>query len=278
MAANGTLTATTILNSWKVEKNETLHRTVTMQVVGKGMLEKKKTSSLKYFYLSNGETVYRLTVWKNQMDVAERSLKLNHVVRIVKLRVVPFYRETDIEAYPSQLNTVNQFIALEESKYFTVKKQAFEEYPAVNAFPPFWKDIKSLHVRDSQLAMRALILNKPENVDTEKWISQSSCETNCLCFDIGDKSRYKVKCFVAYDSNDEEEMHFAQILGADMEILFAGASAQKIDDAISMFLPQLFYMAESSTKTLERAQEYASLVLDEKNVSPIKKKRRSFFD
>lgn len=79
-------------------------------------------------------------------------------------------------------------------------------------------------------AMRALILNKPENVylDTEKWISQSSCETNCLCFDIGDKSRYKVKCYVAYDSNDEEEMQFAQILGADMEILFAGASAQKI--------------------------------------------------
>ncbi|KAI1699265.1 hypothetical protein DdX_17442 [Ditylenchus destructor] len=138
------------------------------------------------------------------------------IVRIVKLRVVPFYRETDIEAYPSQLNTVNQFIALEESKYFTVKKQAFEEYPAVNAFPPFWKEIKSLRVRDSQLAMRALILNKK--------------------------------------------------------------SIFLLDDAISMFLPQLFYMAESSTKTLERAQEYASLVLDEKNVTPIKKKRRSFFD
>ncbi|KAI1696693.1 hypothetical protein DdX_18901 [Ditylenchus destructor] len=263
MAANGAMTATSVLNSWMVEKNATLHRTVTMQVVGKGMLEKKKkTSSLKYFYLSNGETVYRLTVWKNQMDVAERSLKLNH------------------------LNTVNQFIALEDSKYFTVKKQAFEEYPAVNAFPPFWKDIKSACSRFAiryclrVVAMRALILNKPENVylDTEKWISQSSCETNCLCFDIGDKSRYKVKYFVAYDSNDEEEMQFAQILGADMEILFAGASAQKIDDAISMFLPQLFYMAESSTKTLERAQEYASLILDEKNVSPIKKKRRSFFD
>uniref|UniRef100_A0A915E747 Dynein heavy chain hydrolytic ATP-binding dynein motor region domain-containing protein n=1 Tax=Ditylenchus dipsaci TaxID=166011 RepID=A0A915E747_9BILA len=113
-----------------------------------------KNSAYQHVFLTNGEKIYRLIVWKEKLDEAGCSSFRGKVELF-------FFSDQDV--VPTQLHALFQFVCISDSKLTVLLKKPMVEYPEANIFPPFWKLIKQLALNDSEIETRAIdVVDKPQ--------------------------------------------------------------------------------------------------------------------
>uniref|UniRef100_A0A915CU30 Uncharacterized protein n=1 Tax=Ditylenchus dipsaci TaxID=166011 RepID=A0A915CU30_9BILA len=86
-----------------------------------------KNSAYQHVFLTNGEKIYRLIVWKEKLDEAGEKLKLQAVVRLSGVKVELFFF-SDQDVVPTQLHALFQFVCISDSKITVLLKKPMVEY------------------------------------------------------------------------------------------------------------------------------------------------------
>uniref|UniRef100_A0A915DLP0 WD repeat-containing protein 48 homolog n=1 Tax=Ditylenchus dipsaci TaxID=166011 RepID=A0A915DLP0_9BILA len=95
------LTESAVMEAWKPQKAAPLYRKVSFFVIGKSSVVFTKISAYQHVFLTNGEKIYRLIVWKEKLDEAGEKLKLQAVVRLPAMRALlldkPIYKTITLD-------------------------------------------------------------------------------------------------------------------------------------------------------------------------------------
>uniref|UniRef100_A0A915DSH7 PKD/REJ-like domain-containing protein n=1 Tax=Ditylenchus dipsaci TaxID=166011 RepID=A0A915DSH7_9BILA len=202
-----------------VSPHEGFWRYAVLKLCGKTSIISTKQSALMRVFFTNAEKVYRLVIWKDKIDEVYDKLKIGNVIKLTSLKATSFFK-TENDIFPSNLNVNFDLVYTSTSTMSVLKKGTFEEYPSLNPYPPFWKEISGLIRSDEEIVMRVVLIGS----FTADQLKIGEVEHEGFSAFVGDKSHKKVFIFVVKTSEIDDQ-DFVDSLVKNTEFYVSGAKA-----------------------------------------------------
>uniref|UniRef100_A0A915E219 Helitron helicase-like domain-containing protein n=1 Tax=Ditylenchus dipsaci TaxID=166011 RepID=A0A915E219_9BILA len=243
-----------------------------LKLCGKTSIISTKQSALMRVFLTNAEKVYRLVIWKDKIDEVYDKLKIGNVIKLTSLKATSFFK-TENDIFPSNLNVNFDLVYTSTSTMSVLKKGTFEEYPSLNPYPPFWKEISGLIRSDEEIVMRVVLIGS----FTADQLKIGEVEHEGFSAFVGDKSHKKVFIFVVKTSEIDDQ-DFVDSLVKNTEFYVSGAKAiEKSCGQAALFVSSFDYVSGPLASEIKLPLFFESHKFPEEPLeTPKKKMRRSF--